>query len=85
MIAQLVKNPPVPGASTGDPTHGKGHEEEPWWAKAGQDSRDSPTPPMTRLCGRGLMGKADQDSRGPLDLLEHLPLKPKSVCYTILF
>ena len=43
----------VPGASTGDPTHGKGHEEEPWWAKEGQDSRDSPTPPTTKSCGRG--------------------------------
>ena len=41
------------GASMGDPTHGKGHMEEPWWAKEGQDLRDSPTPPMTRSCGRG--------------------------------
>ena len=28
---------------------------------------------MTRSCRRGLTGKASQDSRGPLDLLEHLP------------
>ena len=28
---------------------------------------------MTRSCGRGLTGKASQDSRAPLDLLEHLP------------
>ena len=28
---------------------------------------------MTRSCGRGLTGKASQDLRGPLDLLEHLP------------
>ena len=41
--------------------------------------------PWQRSCGRGLMGKVDQDSRGPLDLLEHLPPKPKSVCYTTLF
>ena len=26
----------LPGASTGDSTHGKGHEEEPWLAKVGQ-------------------------------------------------
>ena len=31
------------------------------------------SPPMTRSCGRDLMGKADQDSGDPLDLLEHLP------------
>ena len=30
------------------------------------------------------MGKADQDSRDPLDLLEHLPQKPEPVCPTIL-
>ena len=28
---------------------------------------------MTRSCGRGLTGKANQDSRDPLDLLGHLP------------
>ena len=31
------------------------------------------SPPMTRSCRRDLMGKADQDSGDPLDLLEHLP------------
>ena len=30
-------------------------------------------PPMTRSCRRALMGKVSQDSRGPLDLLKHLP------------
>ena len=30
-------------------------------------------PPMTRSCGRDLTSKVDQDSRDPLDLLEHLP------------
>ena len=30
-------------------------------------------PPMTRSCGRDLTGKANQDLRDPLDLLEHLP------------
>ena len=30
-------------------------------------------PPMTRSCAGGLTSKADQDSRDPLDLLEHLP------------
>ena len=74
----------LPGASMGDLTHDKGHEEEAWQAEASQDSRDSLTPPMTRSWGRGLMGKADQDSTGPLDLLDHLPLRPKSVCYTII-
>ena len=43
----------MPGASVRNSAHGKGHEEEPWWAKAGQDSRDSPTPPTTKSCGRG--------------------------------
>ena len=42
------------------------------------------SPPMTRSCGRDLMGKADQDSGDPLDLLEHLPQNPKSICLTIL-
>ena len=41
-------------------------------------------PPMTRSCGRDLTSKVDQDSRDPLDLLEHLPPKPESVCLTIL-
>ena len=41
------------GASMGDPTYGKGQEEEPWWPKAGQVLRDSLTPPMTRSCGQG--------------------------------
>ena len=39
----------LPGATTGDPTHDKGHAEETWQAKA------------------------DQASRDPLNLLEHLP------------
>ena len=30
-------------------------------------------PPMTSSCGRDLTNEADQDSRDPLDLLEHLP------------
>ena len=34
---------------------------------------------------QGHAGEADQDSRYPLDLLDHLPPKPKSVCYTTLF
>ena len=29
------------GATTGDPTHDKGHVEKTWQAKADQDSRDS--------------------------------------------
>ena len=31
----------VPGATTGDPTHDKGHAEETWEAKVDQDLRDS--------------------------------------------
>ena len=30
----------LPGATTGDPTHNKGHAEETWQAKADQASRD---------------------------------------------
>ena len=34
------------------------------------------SPPITRLCGRVLVGKASQNSRGaPLGLPEHLPQK----------
>ena len=39
-----------------------------WFWEPAQES-----PPMTRSCRRGLTGKASQDSRGPLDLFEHLP------------
>ena len=35
--------------------------------------RSHPHPYPTRSCGRGLMSKVDQNSRDPLDLLEHLP------------
>ena len=35
-----MAKPILPGASTGDPTHDKGHEEEAWQAKVSQDSRD---------------------------------------------
>ena len=31
----------LPGATTGDPTHDKGHAEKTWQAKADQDLRDS--------------------------------------------
>ena len=31
----------LPGATTGDPTHDKGHADRTWQAKAEQDSRDS--------------------------------------------
>ena len=34
-----MAKPILPGASTGDPTHDKGHEEEAWQAKASQVSR----------------------------------------------
>ena len=32
----------VPGASMGDPTHDKGHEDEPWQAKAGSGLKGIP-------------------------------------------
>ena len=34
----------LPGAITGDPTHGKGHEEETWWAKARSGLEGPPEP-----------------------------------------
>ena len=40
---------------------------------SGLEGLPGPIPPMTRSCGRDLMSKAYQDSRDPLDLLEHLP------------
>ena len=50
-------------ATTGDPTHDKGHAEETWQAKA------------------------DQASRDPLNLLEHLPQNQNlsTVYYIMLF
>ena len=54
----------VPGARTGDPTHGKGHEEEPWWAKAGQDSRD-----LDPTHDKVMQARRIKNSRSPLDLL----------------
>ena len=35
--------------------------------------RSHPHPHPTGSCGRGLTSKVDQNSRDPLDLLEHLP------------
>ena len=51
---------------------------------SGLEGLPGPIPPMTRSCGRDLTSKADQDSRDPLDLLDHLPPKPESVLLTIL-
>ena len=71
--------PRLPGASKGDPTHGKGHKEEPWWAKAGQDSRDSSTLPMTRSCRWG-------GSRLKIFPRSAWASTPKTkICYTTLF
>ena len=39
---------------------------------------------MTRSCGGDLTGKAGQDSRDSLDLLEHLPQTKICLLYTIL-
>ena len=54
----------LPGASTGDPTH----------YKVMQDSRES-LGHLThdKVMWRNLTSKPDQNSRDPLDLLEHLP------------
>ena len=41
-------------------------------------------PTHDKVMRRDLTGKADQDSRDPLELLEHLPQKSESVCLTIL-
>ena len=51
----------LPGATTGDPTHNKGHAEETWQAKA------------------------DQASRDPLNLLEHLPQNQNLSYYFVPF
>ena len=42
-------------------------------------------PPMTRSCGGDLTGKADQDSRDSLDLLEHLPRNQNLSVYCLLY
>ena len=42
-------------------------------------------PSHDKVMSRDLMSKVDQDSRDPLDLLEHLPQNQNlSVCLTIL-
>ena len=51
----------MPGATTGDPTHDKGHVEETWQAKA------------------------DQTSREPLNLFEHLPQNQNLSVYFVPF
>ena len=51
----------LPGATTGDPTHDKGHAKETWQAKA------------------------DQASRDPLNLLEHLPQNQNLSYYFVPF
>ena len=43
------------------------------------------TPPMTRSWGGDLTGKADQDSRDSLDLLEHLPWNQNLSVYCYLY
>ena len=42
-------------------------------------------PPVTRSYGRDLTSKADQDSRDPLDLLEHLPQNQNLSYYFVPF
>ena len=62
------------GASTGDPTHDKV-----MWKRPDEQgeirTRGTPwiDPTHDKVMRRDLTGKADQDSRDPLDLLEHLP------------
>ena len=62
----------VPGASTGDPTHDKVMRRRP--DKQGFRTRGTPwaDPTHDKVMWRDLTSKADQDSRDPLDLLEHL-------------
>ena len=45
------------------------------WERKSEECREpaGEIPPMTRSCRGDLTGKADQDSRDSLDLLEHLP------------
>ena len=64
----------LPGASTGDPTHDKVIRERPD-RQGGIRTRGTPRidPTHDKVIPRDLTGKADQDSRDPLDLLEHLP------------
>ena len=40
LVVLRNKKGEMPGASTGDPTHDKGHEKDGWKAKASQDSRE---------------------------------------------
>ena len=63
----------LPGASTGDPTHDKVIWRRP--DKQGFRTLGTPwaDPTHDKVMWRDLMSKADQDSRDPLDLLEHLP------------
>ena len=42
-------------------------------------------PSMTRSCGGGLTSKADQESRDPLDLLEHVPQNQNLSYYFVPF
>ena len=43
-----------------------------------------PIPPVTRSCGRDLKSKADQGSRDPLDLFEHLP-QNQNLCVLLFY
>ena len=63
----------MPGDSTGDPTHDKVMRRKP--DKEGFRTRGTPwaNPTHDKVMWRDLTSKADQDSRDPLDLLEHLP------------
>ena len=62
------------GASTGDPTHDKV-----MWKRPDEQgeirTRGTPwiDPTHDKVMRRDLTGKADQDSRDPLNLLKHLP------------
>ena len=63
----------LPGASTGDPTHDKVMWRRP--DKQGFRTRGTPwaDPTHDKVMWRNLTSKPDQNSRDPLDLLEHLP------------
>ena len=50
-------------------------------SKGGSGLKGLPDPTHDKV----MQARWIKNSRGPLDLLEHLSPKPKSVCYTTLF
>ena len=69
LVAQLVKTPPAVQETW---VRFLGWKDPLEKGKATCWEPPQEIPPMTRSCGRDLMSKADQNSRDPLELLEHL-------------